>query len=122
MGGFWQDLGRDWQQDRLYVPLEDVDACHALVRDLSGLRMTGPWHCALNRVAKRTRELFDAGRAVCDGVSGRLRYELRLTWLGGTRVLDRLEHGDFDVFVARPVLGVADAASLVARMLTWKSS
>jgi squalene synthase HpnC len=119
---FWQDIARDWQQDRLYVPLEDVDACHADMRDLSDLRMTGPWHCALRTVARRTRDLFHAGRGVCDGVSGRLRYELRLTWLGGTRVLDRLDRDDFNVFVARPTLGVADAAPLAARMLMWKSS
>jgi hypothetical protein len=84
--------------------------------------MTEPWHCALHRVATRTRELFHAGRAVCDGVPGRLRFELRLTWLGGMRVLDRLERDDFNVFVARPTLGAADAAPLMARMLTWKSS
>jgi squalene synthase HpnC len=119
---FWQDLGRDWRQDRLYVPLEDVDACRALVGDLSDLRMTEPWRCALHRAVTRTRELFEAGRAVCDGVSGRLRYELRATWLGGTRVLDRLERGHFDVFAARPTLGIADVAPIVARMLTWKSS
>ncbi len=31
-------------------------------------------------------------------MSGRLRYELRATWLGGTRILDRLERSGFDVF------------------------
>ena len=119
---FWQDIGRDWQAGRLYVPLEDVDACHAAVRDLSDLRMTEPWHCALHRVARRTRDLFEAGRPVCDGVSGRLRYELRLTWLGGTRILTRLERDDFNVFVARPTLGPADACPLAIGMLRWKRS
>ena len=33
------------------------------------------------------------GRAVCDGVRGRLRFELRFTWLGGTRILERVERG-----------------------------
>ena len=119
---FWQDIGRDWQKGRLYVPLEDVDACHAAMRDLSDLRMTEPWQCALHRVARRTHELFDAGRPVCDGVSGRLRYELRLTWLGGMRVLERLAKNDFNVFVARPALGATDALPLAGRMLTWKTS
>ena len=119
---FWQDLGRDWQKGRLYVPLDDVDVCHAAVRDLSDLRMTEPWRCALRRVARRTRDLFQAGRPVCDGVSGRLRYELRLTWLGGMRVLTRLERDDFNVFVARPSLGAGDALPLAAGMLVWKSS
>jgi squalene synthase HpnC len=119
---FWQDLARDWQQGRLYVPLDDVDGCRAVIQDLSERRMTYAWRCALHRAATRTRELFRAGRFVCDGVSGRLRYELRLTWLGGTRVLDRLEREDFDVFTARPALGVADVTPLAARLLTWRSS
>jgi phytoene/squalene synthetase len=118
---FWQDIGRDWQADRLYVPLDDVDGCHAHVRDLSDLRMTEPWICALRRVEMRTRALFNDGRAVCDGVSGRLRYELRLTWLGGSRLLDRLTRDDFNVFVARPALGAGDVVPLLSRMLVWKS-
>ena len=52
---------------------------------------------AFGEVARRTRALFTTGRRVCDGVDGRLRYELRATWLGGTRILDRLERAEFDV-------------------------
>ena len=52
--------------------------------------MTEAWRARLRRVAGRTRESFMDGRQVCDGVSGRLRYELRLTWLGGMRILERL--------------------------------
>ena len=119
---FWQDIERDWQKGRLYVPLEDVDACHARVQDLSDRRMTEPWQRAIQRVAGRTRDSFRAGRGVCDGVSGRLRYELRLTWLGGMRILEHLEHADFDVFVSRPQLGPRDALPLVWRTLTWNGS
>ena len=56
----------------------------------------------------RTRALFERGRPVCDGVRGRLRYELRATWLGGTRILERLERARFDVFDRRPALGAPD--------------
>ena len=38
-----------------------------------------------------TRTTFAEGRAVCDGVRGRLRFELRVTWLGGARILTRVE-------------------------------
>ena len=55
---------------------------------------------------------------MCDGVSGRLRYELRATWLGGTRILDRLEQSAFDVFTARPTLGAADALVIAWRWHT----
>jgi squalene synthase HpnC len=119
---FWQDVERDWRNDRLYVPLEDVDACHARVQDLSDSRMTEPWNHALQRVAGRTRESFRAGRDVCDGVHGRLRYELRLTWLGGMRILEHLEAAHFDVFVSRPTLTPRDAPRLVWQALTWNGS
>ena len=67
----------------------------------------------------RTRALFAAGRPVCDGVSGRLRLELRLTWLGGSRILDRLERNEFDVFGRRPRLTGADAVPLLWRAVVW---
>ena len=58
--------------------------------------------------------------AVADGVKGRLKWELRATWLGGMRILDRLEAIDFDVFHHRPALGVIDAAAIVGRVLVWR--
>ena len=70
-------------------------------------------------MARRTRLLFAEGRALCDGVRGRLRWELRLTWLGGVRILDRLGRSGYDPLAARPTLGLADAPSLVWRAATW---
>jgi hypothetical protein len=66
--------------------------------------------------------LFFAGREVCDGVSGRLRYELRATWLGGSRILDRLERSGFDVFSARPKLGTTDALVIAFGTLLWRET
>ena len=103
---FWQDLRVDWSRGRLYVP-EDVWRRHgADPSALSNRQLTGPWRSTLGDVVPRTRQLFERGRPVCDGVSGRLRYELRATWLGGTRVLERLERSGFDVSVRK-----ADARS-----------
>jgi hypothetical protein len=44
---------------------------------------------------------------------------LRLTWLGGVRILDRLEHAHYNVFASRPTLGFRDAPSLVWDTLLW---
>jgi squalene synthase HpnC len=119
LANFWQDLERDWEKGRLYVPRADLDACGAKEADLAARRMTPEWRAALARVAARTRAFFGEGRAVADGLSGRLRWELRLTWLGGVRILDRLERGGFDVFRRRPSLGAADAPVIVWRALAW---
>jgi len=117
---FWQDLAIDWGRGRLYVPLSEVAAASAATADLDRGRITLEWQQALARCAARTCALFDDGRPVCDGVRGRLRYELRATWIGAMRVLRKLEAGGFDVFTHRPTLGRCDAMPIAAGVLTWR--
>ena len=117
---FWQDFQRDHAAGRIYVPAEEWTACGAREADLDGRRLTQAWREALERVGARTRELFQPGRLVCDGVSGRLGLELRMTWLGGVRILERLERSRFDVLSSRPVLGPRDGMRILWKTLTWR--
>jgi squalene synthase HpnC len=119
LANFWQDFEIDWRKGRLYVPSEVWEGSGAALADLDARRLTPGWRAALADVTTRTRALFAAGRAVCDGVSGRLRYELRATWLGGSTILDKLEAADFDVFAGRPRLTKADVPLLLWRTLIW---
>jgi hydroxysqualene synthase len=117
---FWQDLARDHTIGRVYVPLDDRRAHGARDEDLAAHRMTPEWQHVMRTMVERTRRLFAEGRAVCDGVRGRLRWELRVTWLGGSRILDKLERTRFDVFQRRPTLGAADLPRLVSGALLWR--
>ena len=115
---FWQDFGRDWRAGRLYVPREVQAAVGADERQLS-TTMTDTWARAIERAVAFTRERFAEGRAVCDGVRGRLRFELRFTWLGGSRILERVERGRYALMERRPALGAADVPLLLLRAVTW---
>ncbi len=117
---FWQDLAIDWPRGRLYVPAETWRAAGADPAHLDLGQMTPAWTAAMRACGERTRQLFSEGRPVCDGVSGRLRYELRATWLGGSRILDRLEAVAFDVFTQRPSLGTADAMVIAFGTAFWR--
>jgi phytoene/squalene synthetase len=117
---FWQDFGRDWRAGRLYVPREVQEASGAQEADLARDRMTPAWAAAIDRCARVTRERFDAGRPVCDGVRGRLRLELRFTWLGGVRMLERVERRRDDLLHHRPALGVRDLPALLWRAARWR--
>jgi phytoene synthase len=119
---FWQDVKIDADRGRIYLPAEERQAHGAEEDELLAGRISPGWQHALAAAAARTRRLFDAGRPVCDAVGGRLRYELRATWLGGVRILDRLERARFDVVDSRPVLGLADAPSLAWRLVTWRGT
>jgi hydroxysqualene synthase len=117
---FWQDLEIDWVKGRLYVPESIWRPAGAREADLSARRLTPEWRAALEDVTRRTRMLFAEGRAVCEAVSGRLRYELRATWLGGMRILDKLEAVDFDVFARRPRLSKGDVPALLRDVILWR--
>jgi phytoene synthase len=117
---FWQDLKVDFDRGRIYLPEDERLRHGAHETDLASGNITVGWQRALFAVAARTRLLFDEGRPVCDGVRGRLRYELRATWLGGIRILDRLEAAHFDVVRRRPTLGVADVVRIAPFVFAWR--
>jgi phytoene synthase len=119
---FWQDLAIDWRRGRLYVPMAVVRHTGAREEDLNAGRMSPEWRAALTICADETRALFDSGRPLPDAVRGRLRWELRATWLGGRRILERLAASGFDVFRARPTLGLSDAVAIAGRSLAWTAS
>lgn len=117
---FWQDVEIDRRKGRLYVPASVWQPAGAREEDLDARRLTPAWRAALAEVTRRTRELFAAGRPVADGVAGRLRYELRATWLGGNRILDKLEAADFDMFTDRPALTRTDVPVIAWQTLRWR--
>jgi len=119
---FWQDFDVDWRKGRLYVPADVWHAAGAREADLDARRLTPEWRAALEEMSRRTRALFTEGRSVCDGVGGRLRWELRATWLGGARILDKLDASGFDVFSSRPTLSAADAPWILWHALAWRTS
>jgi squalene synthase HpnC len=123
LANFWQDLEQDWQRGRLYVPQDMMRASGAKEEDLAGRRLTSEWREVMSELTRRTRQLFLQGREAADLVRGRLRLELRLTWLGGWRILERLEKQRFDVFAGgRPTLGARDVPLLLWRAATWRVS
>ena len=130
---FWQDFARDWQNGRLYVPRADYESFGAREEDLEAvlghpgtapgrqLPLPAEWRAVMGEMSRRTRRLFNEGRFVCERVGGRLRYELRLTWHGGARILERVERSNFDVR-HRPTLGARDASSILWRAALWTAA
>ena len=115
---FWQDFAVDLSRGRIYLPQEVLHAHGAREEDLAGHGLNREWRASLAAVVARTRAMFMTGRPVADAVRGRLRYELRATWLGGMRILARLEQSGFDAR-RRPRLRAADLPWFTWRMLRW---
>jgi len=117
---FWQDFGRDWRAGRLYLPRDVFAACGAREDDLAAGRMTADWSEALARAVRFTRDLFREGRRVCDEAGGRLGIELKLTWLGGARILDEVDRTRDRALDTRPTLGRWDVPPLLWQAVRWR--
>jgi squalene synthase HpnC len=120
LANFWQDLGVDFRRGRLYIPAEIYGRRRAQEADLARGTWTPAWAESLAEVVRRTRVLFEQGRPVADLIGGRLRWELRVTWLGGMRILDRAAEPGRDPLTSRPALGAADLPGLLWDAVRWR--
>jgi hydroxysqualene synthase len=112
---FWQDIAVDLKHDRVYLPLEDLARFDYSIDDLRAARVDERWRRLLGFELKQTREMFTRGRRLVEVVTPRLQPQLRMTWLGGMRILDKIEAAEYDVFRRRPSLGRLDFLALLAR-------
>ncbi len=115
LSNFWQDVAVDLEKDRVYLPLDDLDRFGYSLADLGDHRVDPRWRRLLEFEIGRTRELFRSGLPLTERVDPALRRQLRITWLGGNRILDKIEAVRYDVFHRRPQLGVVDFVRLFLR-------
>ncbi|HZM69564.1 MAG TPA: squalene synthase HpnC [Candidatus Cryosericum sp.] len=120
LANHWQDVALDLERGRIYLPESDR-LHHGVSEDalLAG-RVDDAFRSLMREQIGRTRGLFEAGRPLCDRVRGRLRAELRLTWQGGWRILERIEDAGYDVFRRRPRLTSRDAGPILLRSVLWR--
>ncbi len=114
---FWQDVPRDLDKGRIYIPLEDMERFHYGEADLLDNRFDGRFRDLMAFQVERTRELFRQGLELVPKVRGRARLDLRLFSLGGLAVLDAIEAIDYDVLYTRAKLSRARKAWLTMRGL-----
>lgn len=119
---FWQDVRIDLERDRVYLPLDDLARFDFSVDLLkrwklehsaqADSRIEERWRGVMELEAKRTWELFANGKPLPERVVPQLRRQLRLTWLTGTKILERVEAVEYDVFSRRPKLRPFDFVRL----------
>jgi phytoene synthase len=117
LANFWQDVEVDMRKDRIYLPQNEMDRFGISEDDLREKRFSERYAALLRFQVGRTWELFNRGKPLPNLVSGRLAIELRLTWLGGTRILERIEKMGYDTLNARPRISTADKVALLVKAL-----
>jgi hydroxysqualene synthase len=119
LANHWQDLAVDLGKDRIYAPRELLVAHGVPEWDLNAGRVTPAFVALMQELIQRTRVFFELGRPLCDVIGRELRFEMRLTWLGGSGILDRIEANGYDVFRRRPRYGLGGKLALAFRAWRW---
>ena len=114
---FWQDVRRDVEKGRIYIPLEEMERFGYGEAGLLALRFDERFRDLMAFQVRRTRELFHRGLELIPRVRGRLRLDLRLFSLGGLAVLDAIEAMGYDTLSRRPQLSRSRKALLALRGL-----
>lgn len=117
LANFWQDVSVDIRKDRIYLPQDEMARFGVTIDELRESRFSDRYAALLKFQIERTWEIFQRGRPLPEAVSGRLKYELRLTWFGGTRILERIEELGYDTLNRRPTVSTFDKLRLLARTL-----
>jgi phytoene/squalene synthetase len=95
---FLQDVPRDLELGRVYLPAEDRHAFGDPPLD----RPTEELRALLRFEAQRASELLAAGEVLRTGIGGRLGRAVALFARGGLAALDALESAGWDIFSGRP--------------------
>ena len=117
LANFWQDVSRDVEKRRIYIPL-DIAGRHCVSEDDIVSRRFSQNYVALMRdLIRSTRALFGEGLPLAQQVEGRLSVDLEMFSRGGMAVLDAIETQGYDTLNRRPSISKAKQASLLAMVL-----
>jgi phytoene synthase len=113
LANHWQDVAIDLQKDRVYLPEDDLQAYGLSIKELQQQQLSPAFLELMKFEVERARQLFAKGKPLCTAVNGRLAIELRVVWLGGSRILDGIEANGYDIFNKRPVITKRDKISIL---------
>jgi phytoene synthase len=118
LANHWQDVAIDLEKNRVYLPEEDLSRFDLTIGDLRQRRIDERLTRMMKFEVERAREMFVRGKPLCTSVRGRLGLELRSVWLGGMRILERIEENGYDVFEHRPVISSFDKITILLRAVS----
>ncbi len=117
LANFWQDVGRDRDLGRVYLPRADRErftysdeALHARVTNEAFLRL-------MRFEVDRARGCLLAGLPLAEQLPGRLQVDVDLFARGGLKILDRIEAIGYRVWKQRPVVTKGDVLALLVGSL-----
>jgi squalene synthase HpnC len=117
LANFWQDVSRDLEKGRIYIPLDAATAQGLTESDIVNRHFDDRYVRLMKDLIARTRELFAEGLPLAKMVDRRLSVDLEMFSRGGLAVLDAIEAMGYDTLHTRPAISKLKQAGLLGRAL-----
>jgi squalene synthase HpnC/squalene synthase HpnD len=117
LANFWQDVSRDLEKGRIYIPLEALAAHDLSEADIVNKSFDARYVALMKSLIARTRAIFQAGVPLAKTVAPFLRVDLELFSRGGVAILDAIETSGYNTLEHRPALTKWTQLSLLGRTL-----
>ncbi|MGA7029226.1 MAG: squalene synthase HpnC, partial [Candidatus Acidiferrales bacterium] len=117
LANFWQDVSRDLEKGRIYIPLEALAAHGLSEADIVNKRFDARYVAQMKSLIARTRALFRAGMPLAKTVAPFLRVDLEMFSRGGLAILDAIESSGYNTLEQRPALTKWRQLGLLGRTL-----
>ena len=121
LANMWQDVARDFDMGRVYLPREDRERFgYNDVSLKAGVTNDSFLELMAFEVDRARRWLLD-GLPLADAMPGRLKFDIELFAQGGLAILREVERIGYRVWEQRPVLNKRHFLRLLCRVL-WRRS
>ena len=121
LANFWQDVARDLEKERIYIPL-DRAAAHGLSEsEIVEKKFDQRYVALMKELIGYTRGLFEKGMPLSRMVEGKLSVDLAMFSRGGLAVLDAIEKMGYDTLHQRPEVSKAKQVRLLGRALVTQA-
>ena len=113
LANFWQDVARDKDIGRVYLPKEDRERFTYSDQDLEQRITNGAFLELMRFEVDRARDFLTGGLPLIPRLPGRLQIDIEMFALGGLKILERIEGIGYRVWETRPAVTRFDAMKLL---------
>lgn len=117
LANFWQDVTRDYEKGRIYIPQAVMTQFHVDEADIAERNPTEAFCSMMAELVSRTRDMFDQGRPLQARLPGRVGLAIRLFHAGGVETLNAIAKQKYDVLTRRPRIGKMTQSRLMFQIL-----